>query len=500
MAQLFNIQDDKVVINKLALRYLEGSVIHAGTLDIIGNTSVQSNLTVTGTITADVIHVRKLVTESGSLAEVGQWQGANEADVAGKGFTWTWGEGSVALSYRNGGRIWTNADMDLNAGKSYKIDNVTVLSANELAPQITKSNLRQIGALSNLTVIGSANLSEFAYFNSNIGRLGLNTDQPNATLSIVDNDIEIAIGSPDYGRGNIGTYTNHDLEIITDNTPRIVIKANGDVVFGDTTSKTANVTINGTLTVDTLVTDTRIDRYSSLEFKSSRDSSIYGKGLIWTGAGSPRQIMLMENPDRLWASVSYDVADGQAYYINGQTVLSQDTLGNNVVNSNLTTVGTLQSLSVNGDSVFVGAVQTNVLQSSFITVTDGVNQTGISPSKINSSNSFSIKVFEDETYYADANEIVLGNRLNARRPVKVYGPLTVGVNNPDPSVALEVAGDVSFGGKKFITGTNAPIEGTFSMGDLCWNSSPTADNYIGWVCVADGAPGVWLPFGAISRQ
>jgi hypothetical protein len=500
MAQLFNIQDDKVVINKLALRYLEGSVIHAGTLDIVGNTSVQANLAVTGTITADTLNVKNLVTESGSLAEVGQWQGVAESDIVGKGFTWTWGSGSTALMYRNGGRLWTNSDIDIDAANSYKIDNVTVLSASELAPQITKSNLRQVGNLINLTVLGTTSLSEFAYFNSSTARLGLNTDQPNATLSIVDNDVEIAIGSPAYGRANIGTYSNHDLEFITDNTTRILVKADGDIVFGDSANKTANVTINGTLTVDTLVADTRIDRYSSLEFKSSRDSSIYGKGLIWTGSGNPRQVIMMENPDRLWASVSYDVAEGNAYYVNGQMVLTGDTLGNNVVNSSLTRVGTLQSLSVNGESTFAGNIRSSNIQTSFLTITDGVKQTGFSPSKINSSENFSIRVFEDETYYADSNEIVLGNRSNVRRPVKVFGPLTVGVNNPDPSVALEVAGNVSFGGKKFITANSAPTEGTFEQGDICWNNTPTADNYVGWICVTGGAPGTWLPFGAIARQ
>jgi hypothetical protein len=500
MAQLFNIQDDKVVINKLALRYLEGSVIHAGTLDIVGNTSVQANLTVTGTVTVNTLNVKHLITESGSLAEVGQWQGVAESDLVDKGFTWTWGSNSTALLYKANDRLWTNSNFDLHTGKSYKIDGITVLSANELAPQVTKSNLRQLGNLSGLTVSGTALLGNFAYFNSNNARLGLNTDQPNATLSIVDNDVEIAIGSTSYGRANIGTYTNHDLEFITDNITRISVKSNGDVIFGDPVNKTANVTINGTLTVDTLVADTRIDRYSSLEFKSSRDSSIYGKGLIWTGSGNPRQVIMMENPDRLWASVSYDVAEGNAYYVNGQTVLTGDTLGNNVVNSSLTRVGTLQSLSVSGEAAFAGNIRSSNIQASFLTITDGVKQTGFSPSKINSSDSFSIRVFEDETYYADPNEIVLGNRSNVRRPVKVFGPLTVGVNNPDPSVALEVAGDVSFGGKKFITANSAPTEGTFERGDICWNNTPTADNYVGWICVTGGAPGAWLPFGAIARQ
>ena len=82
----------------------------------------------------------------------------------------------------------------------------------------------------------------------------------------------------------------------------------------------------------------------------------------------------------------------------------------------------------------------------------------------------------------------------------MFGQLTVGVNNPDPTVSLAVNGNISFANKKFITGIRPPIEGNFLKGDICWNQQPQEDGYVGWVCVTEGSPGMWAPFGAIGRN
>jgi len=47
-------------------------------------------------------------------------------------------------------------------------------------------------------------------------------------------------------------------------------------------------------------------------------------------------------------------------------------------------------------------------------------------------------------------------------------------------------------------GTAAPTTGTYQVGDIFYNSSPTAGGYIGWVCTTAGTPGTWKTFGAIS--
>ena len=44
----------------------------------------------------------------------------------------------------------------------------------------------------------------------------------------------------------------------------------------------------------------------------------------------------------------------------------------------------------------------------------------------------------------------------------------------------------------------APTSGSWSQGDIVFNSAPTTGGFIGWVCVATGTPGTWKTFGAIS--
>jgi hypothetical protein len=56
----------------------------------------------------------------------------------------------------------------------------------------------------------------------------------------------------------------------------------------------------------------------------------------------------------------------------------------------------------------------------------------------------------------------------------------------------------SAGTPKLTWGTSAPTLGTWSRGDICWNTEPSAGGYVGWVCVTGGSPGTWKGFGAIA--
>jgi hypothetical protein len=191
----------------------------------------------------------------------------------------------------------------------------------------------------------------------------------------------------------------------------------------------------------------------------------------------------------LWSTESIDLKDGQQYFINGVPVLSATGLGASIINSNLITVGPLQSLTVQGSANFNNGIKTS-----------SIDANSILTGQIDSQESFTVNVNSQQSYYADNNVIEVGNKDNTRRPIKVFGSLSIGINNPNPELGLAVKGDVSFADKRFTTGTSAPTVGTFAKGDICWNSNPQEFNYIGWVCVLEGTPGTWLPFGAISRQ
>jgi len=45
--------------------------------------------------------------------------------------------------------------------------------------------------------------------------------------------------------------------------------------------------------------------------------------------------------------------------------------------------------------------------------------------------------------------------------------------------------------------TAAPTTGTWSRGDIAWNTNPTSTSSpVGWVCITAGTPGTWAAFGA----
>jgi hypothetical protein len=399
-------------------------------------------------------------------------------------------------------RLWADTNLDLSADRSYKIDNVPVLSTKELGLTVTKSNLRQIGTLNSLEVSGDTTLADFAYFNSTYNRLGLGTTEPNGSIGIVDNNVEIVIGSPEYGQANVGTYSNSDLNLITDNIARITIKSGGEVHIGDSVGKTGKLVVHGSLHVEEFTSDTRIERTSSLEFKSTRESGLYGVGLLWRGDDYIREFVLKNNPERLFSTSSIDVDQGKGYFINGKLALASNALGDDIVKSNLIKVGPLQDLTVNGPTLLQGNldIKGGNITAKGIVLNNGQRNISIEADGINASQSIDISIQGRRAFYADTSELVLGNSSDSTRPVKVFGTLSVGINQVDTSLGLDVRGVVRLDGKKFIQGTSIPATGQYNKGDICWNRNPQASSYVGWICTVSGTPGEWLPFGAINRQ
>lgn len=488
-------------VGRLKQLTVDGKVDLNGAVAITRDVSVDGNISSTGTIEAQIIKAKQIISEDGGSYDIGNFSADSEAQLNGKGIHWISNTVDTMLLYRSGNRIWTNGSFDLSETGTYRIDDSAVLSLNELGRTVVKSNLQEVGTLKSLNVSGNAALGEFAFVNSGLAKFGLGTDEPNGTLGIVDYDNEFVVYGGREGAMSVGTFTNTDLEIVTDNLPRATFKSNGQVVFGNENSKNADVKINGTLTVDNLVSDNRIERTHPLEFKATKGTEIYGRGLIWTGTGDPRHLIMMAQPDRLWSSESIDLGEGQCYYINKAAVLSATTLGNSVTQSNISKLGTLESLNVEGTATFFGSINASRNPISAIEIGfDGFKKFKITNSELNGDKDITLKVADADTYYADLNEIVIGNTAHTRRPIKMFGPVTVGINNPVEGIDLSVRGDISFANKRFTTGPGVPSEGNYSKGDICWNSNPTASNFIGWVCIEAGAPGRWLPFGAIASQ
>lgn len=281
-----------------------------------------------------------------------------------------------------------------------------------------------------------------------------------------------------------------------------------------------NLEVHGQITaeklhVNEISADIRNERTSPLEFIAD-EKGIYGKGLQWKGAGPTKQFVYRANDDRLWSSETIDLADGQSYRIGNTTVLTKEELGSSVRYSNLIKVGTLQSLRTSGnlaiDDYIIynsdsqrlgfgtespnGSISVTSLESEFIIDVEGVT------TRIGNYTTDDLEIVTDNTtrIKVTANgQIQLGRQGRSDAKVNVYGQLGIGITNVKEGVSLATVGPVQIQNKTFEVGSAIPTTGVYSKGDIVWNDNPQPSGYVGWICIREGTPGEWRPFGAISK-
>lgn len=261
------------------------------------------------------------------------------------------------------------------------------------------------------------------------------------------------------------------------------------------------------ITVDDFVLKTK----APVEFLSNGgEKDVYGLGLQWRATGTTKQFIYRANPDRYWSSESIDLRDGQSYMIANTPVISQDGLGTSIRNSNLSTVGVLQNLRTSGnlsidDNIFYNSSSERLgfgtdSPSGTIGIASLDNELIIdvehSVAKIgtHSHNTLIVVAGNQDQIVIDPN-----GRINVPNSVlTVQKSIGVGIANPPSDASITAAGPIRFQGNKHSYSDNKPAEGSYTKGDIVWNQSPKPTGYVGWICVRDGTPGEWKPFGQIS--
>jgi hypothetical protein len=490
MNSLLSIVDDALVIKKLNVREIDGPVTAnddvqiQGTLYVDKDIKGRRNLDIAGVITADTIKVNNIISDSAAAdkgAATTIFTGKTEKDLDGKGLLFTDGNGSKQFVYKEGNRIWSTMDIDLARNRTYQIDRIPVLSATTLGSSVINSNLTTVGQLNGLKVSGQVEFDNWVFFNSYSNRMGINTENPNATFSLFENNVEIILGSFESDVAFIGTFNSSSVDFGTDHKTRMSIKNTGEVVFGNPKYKNANVKIHGRLEVDELVSNLR-KKNLPITFKTNDTSNVFGSGFLWQHEGQNRQFVFSAGPERITSTEIIDLDEGKWFAIDRMMVLSRTTLGHSVTDSNLTKLGILSDLVVEGPADFQDSLKVNNLNTS----------------SLSSDQTFTIKCNSETEFKIVANgNIQLGHHENPRRKVIVYGQLNLNLDNVDSDVDLALNESMSINGKKFRVDFRPPTTGQSKKGDIIWNDNPTIEGYIGWVCVREGEPGSWAPFGRI---
>ena len=364
-------------------------------LDVLGNARVSGNLSATninasGIVTATSGFVGNL---TGLASTATQLATGRTVAITGD-LTYTSGSFDGTGNVTGVGTLANTTVTPGSYGSSTEVATFTVDSKGRLTAAGTASvgtaltvagdsGSENISLLSEvLTISGGTNLNSSAASNT----LTVNLDNNISLTSVVASGIVTAAQFVTGASGSaIGISTNTisgpatitiDPSAVGDNTGLVVIK--GDLQIDGTTT-----TINSTtVTID--------DKNIQIADGAANDAAADGAGFTIVSGDGNKTFQFQDTGDNLGSSENLNIASGKVYKVNNTEVLSSTTLGSGVVNSSLTSVGTLTNLSVGNvnssgivtATTFVGALTGNVTGNVSGNVTGNVsgniNSSGVS--------------------------------------------------------------------------------------------------------------------------
>lgn len=327
-----------------------------------------------------------------------------------------------------------------------------------------------------------------------------------------------------------GTITGFKSVGIQDKSSQLVVLVNDNGILTDSidvenligdTTVTGDLTVNGQLSVkklhvEELTSDADDKQNRSIEFVPD-DKGLQSKGFVWLDkeAGINKRLSYRSNPDRLWTDLSVDLHKEQVFSIGGSTVLSQNELGTEIKKSSLQKLGTLLDLKVNGNinvdqflfwnsdssRLGLGTDAPNALFSAASLDAEFIIEPEGERVKLGNYTTSDLEIITDDTAritITSSGAVNIGNKGDTGARLSVHGRIGAGVNNVPEDVSIQSAGAIRFQDKKFQVGSSTPTHGQYRKGDIVWNEDPKPTGYVGWICIREGTPGEWKPFGQIA--
>ena len=275
--------DFKEISRQLPLRSLSGDHISGGKIQNFASTGITDtaiktqltvnndgvtvknlfvenldNLTVNGTLKTKILEVDEIRADIKFEKNIPITFSGDTLD--GKGLLWAGKGYTKQLVFNsNPDRFFVSENIDLASGKTITVNNIKLIDEKELGPTVVKSSLREVGHLKGLIVDGGLSVGQFMVFDANTSRLGLGTENPNAALGILDDGVEVIIGTKDAVRGYIGTHASNNFDIVTDGTARISVTSSGNILLGNPKLAPVQISVHGKLSVRVSTPDPEVD-------------------------------------------------------------------------------------------------------------------------------------------------------------------------------------------------------------------------------------------------
>jgi len=169
------------------------------------------------------------------------------------------------------------------------------------------------------------------------------------------NNLRAAV-TGETGSGGLVFANTPTLTSPTINTPDIVgactmddVTLSGNMIVGAGLTVTGSLDVQGTVTTINSTTVQVDDKNLELgTVDSPSDTTANGGGIVLKG-GSDHSLLWYNDNDHWESSEHFNLVSGKAFQIADTSVLNATTLGSGVVNSSLTSVGTLSGLTVSGN-------------------------------------------------------------------------------------------------------------------------------------------------------
>jgi len=124
-------------------------------------------------------------------------------------------------------------------------DGKEIIKGNQLGYHITDSNLQRLGLVKDLQTQGETLLCDTLYTSSN--RVGINTIDPTATLSIWDQEVEIVVNKLQQDTGYIGSARRQTIVLGSNNQKNLTLTPDGIVQVSSLLVGKVNMTSNFTV-------------------------------------------------------------------------------------------------------------------------------------------------------------------------------------------------------------------------------------------------------------